>query len=73
VAPAVVQLDEKQRKSEVAGSIPYRVIGIFHKLSPSGCAMDHGVDPTFNRSIFWVVKAAGEWDWQPYDRLVLIV
>jgi hypothetical protein len=58
---AVVQLDEKQRKSEVAGSIPYRVIGIFHRYSLSGSTVGNGVDLNFKRSIFWVVKAAGEW------------
>jgi hypothetical protein len=61
VGLAVVQLVRTRRKLEVAGSSPYEVIEIFHKLSPSDLTMGHGFDPNFNRNISWVVKAAGAW------------
>jgi len=62
---------------KVAGSIPDGFNGILHWHNPSGDTMAVGLTqpPTemSSRNIFWGVKAAGAYGWQPYHRHVPIV
>ena len=55
---------------KVAGSIPEGVIGLFHWHNPSGRTMALGstqpLTEMSTRNIYWDVKAAGAWGWQPY-------
>ena len=51
---------ELRYKSEVAGSIPVGVTGMFHLLTPSRPTMTLGSTRISTRDIFWGVKAAGE-------------
>ena len=74
---AVPQFVEALRyKSEVAGSIPDGVTGIFHWHNPSGPTMAVGstqpLTEMSTRNISWVVKAAGAQGW-PYHLHVPIV
>jgi hypothetical protein len=54
----------------VAGLIPDGVIEIFYWLNLSGRTMvlrsTQPLTEMSTRTIFWVVKAAGAYDWQPY-------
>lgn len=59
------------RKSRV--QFPMRSLRYFITLVLLARTMGHGVYPTFNRSISWVVKAAGARGWQSYHRHVLTV
>jgi len=61
---AVVQFVETLRyKSEIAGSIPDGVTGIFHWRNPSCRTMSLGLTQALTemstKNISWVVKAAG--------------
>jgi hypothetical protein len=62
---------------KVSGSIPVGVTGIFHWLNPSGHIMTLGstqpVTEMSTRDIFWRVKVAGAYGWQPYHLRVPIV
>ena len=61
----------------VAGSIPNGVIGIFHWHNPSCRTMTLGLTQPLTemstRNIYWGVKAAGAYGWQPYHLHVPIV
>ena len=56
---------------KVAGSIPDVVTGIFHWHNPSSRTMalelTQPLTEMSTRNIFWGVKAAGAWGWQPYQ------
>jgi len=62
---------------KVADSIPYGVIGIFHRHNPSGHIVALGVTQPLTemntRNISWGVKTVGGQGWQPYHLNVPIV
>jgi len=62
-------------RRKVAGSIPYVITEIFHWHNPSSRTMamvsTQPLREMCARNIFWVVKAAGAWDWQLYHLNVL--
>ena len=62
---------------KVAGSIPDGFIGIFHWHNPSGRTMAPELIQSLTemsiRNIFWRVKAAGAYSWQPYHLHVPVV
>ena len=55
---------------KVAGSIPDGIIGFFHWHNPFGRTMALGLAESLTemstRNVFWGVKAAGAYGWQPY-------
>jgi hypothetical protein len=57
-------------RRKVAGSVPDGIKGIFHWLNFSGHNMStwptRPLKEMSTRNIFWRVKAAGAYSWQPY-------
>ena len=62
---------------KVAGSIPDGFIATFHWHNPAFCIVVLGSTPPLTemgtRNIFWGLKLAGAYSWQPYDLQVPIV